>query len=182
MEWVGDGSIYCAAEMSREAQNVSEIPYKAYQTLHFRTEGLASASKLTSFMCLRTHGVEVLNPEDRGLSHLSPCAAILIVRHSCALAQHIMEHTSTSVSEKGFVAAENLNDMDADEALRLVGLERTRVYTDEEYDRVKRRLVRSSIMQSTRVDLSYLGLGDLSPLHGCIRFTISVCINQPVTL
>ena len=56
-----------------------------------------------------------------------------------------MERTSVSESEKNAadVFVESVIDNDVDEALKLVGLERTNVYTEEQYNLVKRRLVRA---------------------------------------
>lgn len=58
--------------------------------------------------------------------------------------RNTLENTSSSDSEKHIpeFSVDEVHNEDADEALRLVGLERAGTYTEEQYNRVKRRLVR----------------------------------------
>lgn len=64
---------------------------------------------------------------------------------SGSMDKHETEHFSLSGSEKipADISIDEVNDQDVDEALKLVGLERTSAYTEAQYNRVKRRLVRN---------------------------------------
>ena len=66
---------------------------------------------------------------------------------------------------------------DKDEALRLVGLERMETFTEEQYLRVRRKLVNSTHHPHAPIhgSLSYLtGLGDTSALSGSLLFPVPV--------
>ena len=66
-------------------------------------------------------------------------------------------------------------DADKDEALRLVGLERAGSYSEEQYQKVKRKLVRDSIFSEIQhLLLACIGSCHCAFMYGIVWFPIPV--------
>ena len=68
-----------------------------------------------------------------------------------------------------------IDDSDKDEALKLVGLERRIVYTEEQYNAVRKKLVRTTLLFCLKIILpKFAGSSNFTAVHGYVRLSISV--------
>ena len=90
---------------------------------------------------------------------------------------------STSIADPEKAREESTSSFDLgdkDEALRLVGLERSETFTEEQYRRVRRKLVGipydSLVSTLYELSLHLVGLGDPSAMPGSVLLTIPVSL------